>query len=133
MARKPTRINRRAVLLGTGTMLAGVAASAAGKDARVVCDVSLAVAPGAKPDEFVCRAFLHSPESGRVHEAQGSVRCGGSLTLRAGEVRPDGSRIEATLDVSADASGQQAHVTTQVIDRGSVVRVKHSSLDLRRR
>jgi len=135
VSRKVRRINRRAVLLGAGAMLAGVAASAADKarSARVVYEVSLVVAPGAEPDEFVCRAFFHSPESGRVHEVQACVRCGDSITLRAAEIRPDGSTVEATVHVSADTSGQQAHVTTQVMDRGRVVRVKSSSMDLPRR
>jgi hypothetical protein len=34
------------------------------------------------------------------------------------------------VEISADADGQRARVTTQISDRGSVVRVKRSTLDL---
>ena len=133
MSRKARRVSRRAVLVSGGAALAGVAASAAGKPASVVCEVSIAITPGAEPDEFTCRALSHSPESGRVQEAQGSVRRGQSVTLRTTDVRPDGSTIESIVDVSADTSGQYARVTSKLIDRGSVVRVKETTIDLRRR
>lgn len=133
MSGKVSRISRRAVLIGSGTTLAGVAAAAAGKPASVVYAVNLVLAPGAEPDEFSCRVVSQSSESGGVQEVQGSVRCGRSTTLRTTDVRADGSRIEAIVEVSADASGQHARATTQVIDRGSVVRFKHSTIDLPRR
>ena len=133
MSRNVRRVNRRAVLLGTGSVLAGVAASAAGRPGGVAHAVNLVVLPGAEPDEFACRAVIHSPESELVEEAQGFVRSGGSITLRPAVVRPDGSKIEAVVEISADPSGRHARVTTQISDRGKVVRVKHSTLDLSRR
>ena len=133
MSRKVRRVSRRAVLVSSGAALAGVAASASGKPASVVCEVSIAITPGAEPDEFTCRVLSHSPECGRVQEAQGVVRRGQSITLRTTDVRPDGSKLEAIVDVSADTNGQSARVTTKLIDRGSVVRVKDATVDLRRR
>jgi len=133
VSRKVRRGSRRAVLVSSGAALAAVAASATGKAASVVYEVSIAITPGAEPDEFTCRALSQSPESGRVQEAQSSVRRGQSITLQTTDVRPDGSKIEAIVDVSADASGRYARVTSKLIDRDGVVRVKDKTIDLPRR
>jgi hypothetical protein len=93
-------------------------------------DITLGVQPGKKADEFLCRVGLRSGESGQIHETEGSFKRSSTGTLRTGEARRDGSAVDLTVEVTVDAPGQRAEFVARVSDRGKIISVQHTTVEL---
>jgi DMSO/TMAO reductase YedYZ molybdopterin-dependent catalytic subunit len=128
-------MHRREALLGSGVVLAAVAAlpaTAVESSATGAYDISLGVEPAKGGDEFLCRVSLRPAESGRIHQSEHAFKRGTNATMRMGEGRPDGSAIELLVEVTVDASGTSAAFVATITDRNKIVSVQRTSVALPR-
>jgi hypothetical protein len=127
-------MNRRVALVGSGAVLATAIASRTDAEANATgsYDITLGVQPGKKGDEFLCQVSLRSGESGRIYQQDGFFKRGTTGTVRTGEGRPDGSAIDLTVDVTVDTAGERAEFIAKVSDRGKLVSIQRTSVQLPR-
>ena len=127
-------MNRRVALLGSGAVLATAIASRTVADATATgsYDITLGVKPGKRDDKFLCQVSLRSGESGRIYQHDGFFKRGTTGTVRTGEGRPDGSAIDLTVDVTVDTAGERADFVAKVSDRGKLVSIQRTSVQLPR-
>jgi hypothetical protein len=128
-------MKRRAVLLGSGAMVAGAVALRADTGplgGSGTSDIGLGIEAARSTDEFLCRLTFRPAESGKLHERTDSFKRGTLTTIKVGEGRPDGSSIDLTVAVSVDPSGDRAECAVTITDRGKIVTIQRTSVALPR-